>query len=707
MESCTGVLLLAWLLAGPIALAGPNAGGDRLDFGDPGPTAPPVIPSPPTGSCCAHDEVASCTVTTEAACAVPGTWHPEWPTCTPNQCFDGGMVVAWGDDGNGQCEVPSPNRGFVAVAGGWYHSLGLKSDRTIVAWGANWAGQCDVPAPNADFVAVAGGYRHSLGLKSDGTIVAWGDNSSGQCSVPPPNAGFVGVAGGGDHSLGLKSDGTIVAWGANYFGQCDVPLPNAGFVTVARGGDHSLGLRSDSTIAAWGDNYYGQCDVPAANAGFVAVAGGFYHNLGLKSDGTIVAWGANFSGQCNVPAPNTGFVAAAGGGAHSLGLKSDGTISAWGDDDHGQCDIPSPNAGFVAVAAGSLHSLGLKRSPPSVEFTRADVDADGELNISDPIYNLAYQFAGGPPPPCLDAADDDDSGEVNISDPIYSLHCQFTEGPPPPTPFPGCGPDSTPDTIGCDRFPPCDGKARPAPELAEVVDGSKRLWLETVPGTSPDTLHVQVAVVTDVPLAGLEGTAGFDPSRLRFVRCVQSARSPRMDFLAARDLADPPRVRLGGVPDFKLAEVLAPGTYEIGRLVFVRRGSTVSLNGAVWLMEGRFVGRDLRAYRIEGGPSVDSTSPGAPGEEPAAGSVMVFPNPYPPNGPIRLRPGPTAGEGEVAIYDVQGRRVRSLYLGPLPAALNLAWDGRGDGGTDVAAGLYYLMVGAGSHQETRGLLLLK
>ena len=59
----------------------------------------------------------------------------------------------------------------MAVAGGQWHSLGLKSDGTIVAWGYNDQGQCDVPAPNADFVAVAGGELHSLGIKSSDTHV--------------------------------------------------------------------------------------------------------------------------------------------------------------------------------------------------------------------------------------------------------------------------------------------------------------------------------------------------------------------------------------------------------------------------------------------------------------------------------------------------------------------------------------------------------
>ncbi|MCX5799772.1 MAG: MBL fold metallo-hydrolase [Candidatus Eisenbacteria bacterium] len=275
-----------------------------------------------------------------------------------------GAIAAWGFNGTAQCNVPAPNADFVAIAAGWDHSLGLKSDSTIVAWGYNNSGQCNVPAPNADFVAIAATGRHSLGLKSDSTIVAWGDNGEGQCNVPAPNADFVAIDAGGWFSLGLKSDGTIVAWGLNNFGQCNVPVPNADFVAISAGGDHSLGLKSDSTIVAWGYNGNGQCNVPAPNADFVALAGGWYHSLGVKSDGTVVAWGRNDYGECNIPAENADFVAVAGGCMHSLGVKSDGTIVTWGWNESGQCNVPVPNADFVAVEAGGYNSLGLKR--PSV-----------------------------------------------------------------------------------------------------------------------------------------------------------------------------------------------------------------------------------------------------------------------------------------------------------------------------------------------------
>ncbi len=272
-----------------------------------------------------------------------------------------GSIAAWGRNADGQCDVPAPNTGFMAVAGGYWHSLGLRPDRTITAWGRNNYGQCNVPAPNAGFVAVAGGWEHSLGLKPDGSVVAWGRNDSGQCDVPEPNNSFVSVASGWIHSLGLKADGTIAAWGADDSSQCSIPpLPNAHFVAVCGGAYHSLAIRSDSSIVAWGASSYGQCDVPSPNTSFVAVAAGGGHSLGLKADGSIVAWGANDWGQCDVPPPNAGFVTVTVSGSHNVALRSDGTIAAWGDNRYGQGDVPAPNADFVGVAAGGYHSLGLK-----------------------------------------------------------------------------------------------------------------------------------------------------------------------------------------------------------------------------------------------------------------------------------------------------------------------------------------------------------
>ncbi|MCK4512453.1 hypothetical protein KAW64_11980, partial [bacterium] len=56
-----------------------------------------------------------------------------------------GSVVGWGSM---VVFEPSVLEDVTAVAAGWYHGLGLKGDGSIVAWGDNGVGQCDVPSPN-------------------------------------------------------------------------------------------------------------------------------------------------------------------------------------------------------------------------------------------------------------------------------------------------------------------------------------------------------------------------------------------------------------------------------------------------------------------------------------------------------------------------------------------------------------------------------
>ena len=74
-----------------------------------------------------------------------------------------GEILSWGN----QVAVSQESlTDLIAIAGGYSHSLGLKADGTIVPWGHGGYGQCDVPAPNAGFVAVAAGFSHSLMLTS-------------------------------------------------------------------------------------------------------------------------------------------------------------------------------------------------------------------------------------------------------------------------------------------------------------------------------------------------------------------------------------------------------------------------------------------------------------------------------------------------------------------------------------------------------------
>ena len=77
----------------------------------------------------------------------------------------GGTVVAWGDNGNGQTTVPAGLGGVVAIAAGEYHTVALKQDGTVVAWGKYSSGQTTVPAGLSGVVAIAAGQYHTVVLK--------------------------------------------------------------------------------------------------------------------------------------------------------------------------------------------------------------------------------------------------------------------------------------------------------------------------------------------------------------------------------------------------------------------------------------------------------------------------------------------------------------------------------------------------------------
>ncbi|MBI4601777.1 MAG: hypothetical protein HY721_07435, partial [Planctomycetes bacterium] len=84
-----------------------------------------------------------------------------------------------------------------------------------------------------------------------------------------------------------------------------------------------------------------------------------------------------------------------------------------------------------------------------------DANADGKLDIADPIFTLLHLFAGGGAPLCEEAADADDSGRIELTDAVYLLAVLFTGGAVPPHPSLACGRDRTADGLACRAYPPC------------------------------------------------------------------------------------------------------------------------------------------------------------------------------------------------------------------------------------------------------------
>lgn len=112
-------------------------------------------------------------------------------------------------------------------------------------------------------------------------------------------------------------------------------------------------------------------------------------------------------------------------------------------------------AALAPIALVPWICLSAAASAQSLRFQRADGNADGNVNVGDPVFELEYIFRGGPAPACLKAADANDDGSLDISDPVYTLLFLFRGGEAPPGPFPGCGLDPTEDDLPCAAFAPC------------------------------------------------------------------------------------------------------------------------------------------------------------------------------------------------------------------------------------------------------------
>jgi YD repeat-containing protein len=276
-----------------------------------------------------------------------------------------GTVWAWGDNADGELGAPSSDT--CTVSGNTYPC----SRTPIQVQGAGGSGFL------TGVIAVAGGQWHSLALKSDGTVWAWGYNGvnelgdgtttdrSTPVQVLGPGgtgalSGITAIGASGYWSSALKSDGTVWAWGTasgvTLTTLTEAPAPNGSPATnitaLALGHDHALLLKNDGTLLSGGTNIDGQLGNGAST----------------PSGTTVVVVGPGGTGSLS------GITAISAGYAHSLALKNDGTVWSWGSDAYGQLGYDTSNlcgtdlcmttpgqiaslSSITSISAGYAHSL--------------------------------------------------------------------------------------------------------------------------------------------------------------------------------------------------------------------------------------------------------------------------------------------------------------------------------------------------------------
>ena len=113
-----------------------------------------------------------------------------------------------------------------------------------------------------------------------------------------------------------------------------------------------------------------------------------------------------------------------------------------------------PVVNVVAIAGNTVvpctEPLALHVRVEVPFFLRGDANADGVLDVSDPVTLLRSQFRGDAVVRCDDAADANDDRMIDLTDAIYVFNYLFRGGPPPSAPFPEPGLDVTDDDLDCE-----------------------------------------------------------------------------------------------------------------------------------------------------------------------------------------------------------------------------------------------------------------
>ncbi|RLD56451.1 MAG: hypothetical protein DRJ01_15230 [Bacteroidetes bacterium] len=106
-------------------------------------------------------------------------------------------------------------------------------------------------------------------------------------------------------------------------------------------------------------------------------------------------------------------------------------------------------------------------------------------------------------------------------------------------------------------------------------------------------------------------------------------------------------------------------------------------------------------------PQAENPSP--PTVPETYGLMQNFPNPFNPDTDIIFNIEKTTSSGELAIYNIKGQKVKTLYKGNIKGKIlyKYVWDGKNEAGKNVSSGIYLCKLSAGDKTYIKKMILTK
>ena len=240
-----------------------------------------------------------------------------------------------------------------------------------------------------------------------------------------------------------------------------------------------------------------------------------------------------------------------------------------------------------------------------------------------------------------------------------------------------------------------------APQLAAesaasgVAGGDDVPYLEVPASVNPgDVIEVPISLRGSGRIQGLSVTLGWDPA-----------------------IVEPAGHRTGSLITAEGGIVLVPRPGSVDAALLGRRAAGLTGEGEIAVLRFRGIGAGDPGIRIDrvlardrdNQPVAQPSSTGAEIPAPPAGDELFapFPNPVRASATLTFALAAT-GEVELAIYSVDGRRVRGLFSGRLGAGTHtVVWDAADARGTRLPPGIYHARLLAGGRTLVRRLVVLR
>lgn len=291
-------------------------------------------------------------------------------------------VRCWGDNSEGQINVP-PDLGTVSqISAGIYQTCAVKTNKLAKCWGSNQHGQSTIPSDLGEVSQIANGSGFACALKLTGAIQCWGANHYGTLNVPTDVGPSQQIAASLGTVCVLERLGGVKCWGNGDVTppQNVIPADLGTVKQISVGVDHACVVKINGYAQCWGGNEFQQSTIPSDLGQVKQISAGLFRTCVVNANSDARCWGAPMYQLPSVPTNLDSVSQISANYDPVCAIQINGEIKCWGSYD----GVESSSELYVPSYSAPSAPSGL-RLDPSDDGSMMYVHASPPLESHGPV----------------------------------------------------------------------------------------------------------------------------------------------------------------------------------------------------------------------------------------------------------------------------------------------------------------------------------